>query len=196
MAQAQRSAATMHGERHERAAEGGAPQALDASPRVAAHRVMLAAVHDSPRVAAQRVQLNGAFSEADSAGADSPIQRVIRVGKKKLKSRRDLSQVWRAHKVDELLGLGDVQSDMLRAQLLRLAEGENFTEFDDWDDAHDRLQDPMLLITAGDGVVSIIKTTTDLSIWLESYPSRDEDAPKNFADTTVLQGALGLLAQL
>ena len=77
--------------------------------------------------------------------------------------------------------------------MLRLAEGTNTTEFADWDQAFARLKEPAIVIEGDDGVASLIKSTTDLAIWLGSYPLRSDQAPRHYADTAILQTALSSL---
>ena len=124
---------------------------------------------------------------------NGPIQRVIRIGNKKLKSRRNISQLWRADEIDEHLGLGPEEKKKFQSELQLLAEGKNITEFPGWDEAYTHLREPKILIKGDDGVVSIIKNTTDLMIWLESYPLSSKNQSGTYAETATLQYALNLL---
>ena len=125
-----------------------------------------------------------------------PVQRVVRIGKKKLTSRKNISQLWRADEIDEHLGLGPKKKEKFQSELRLLAEGKNITEFPGWDEAYLRLRNPKILIKGDDGVVSIIKNTTDLMLWLGSYPLSSEVQPRGYAQTETLQRALDSLKEL
>lgn len=130
------------------------------------------------------------------ADKSQPIQRVVRIGKSKLKTRRNISQLWRADEMDEHLGLESDEKKRFQSELLLLAEGKNITEFPGWDEAYQRLRGSKIFIKADDGVVSIIKNTTDLMVWLGSYPLESGEQPRGYAETKILQRALGLLERV
>jgi hypothetical protein len=127
-----------------------------------------------------------------SQGRD-PIQRVIQMGNKKLKSRRNISQLWRAHAVDNRLNLEAKEKENFRNELILLAQGTQITEFSDWEQAYAELQTPKMFIQGDDGVVSIIRNTTDLMIWLGSYPLSSTESPKSYAEAPILNTALNVL---
>lgn len=92
------------------------------------------------------------------------IQRIVRIGKKKIKGTGYLRQLLKA------LNWPINKKSVLFQELEALALGKNITVFKTWDEAFKYLSEPKILVKCND-VISIIKNTTDLLIWLGSYPS-------------------------
>jgi hypothetical protein len=132
-------------------------------------------------------------NSTQNSGIKAPIQRVIRIRKKKLKSRRDISQLWRADLVDNLLALSRSQRTNFRTELKILAEAKNMIQFANWEQAYNFLKEPKLIIKDGNQIVNIIRSTTDLIIWLGSHPMHSTFTPKHFSDTNILTKTLNIL---